>query len=87
MTMGHGSDLPILKALAERGPAMRLIGLLGSDSKAAIVRRQLREGGVSPEFVERVVCPLGEKIGDNTPAEIAIGVVSQLLRQRHAARA
>jgi xanthine dehydrogenase accessory factor len=87
MTMGHSSDLPILQALAERGPATRVLGLLGSDSKAAIVRRQLREHGVSPEFIERIVCPLGEKIGDNTPAEIAIGVVSQLLRQRHAARA
>jgi xanthine dehydrogenase accessory factor len=87
MTMGHGSDLPILKALAERGPSMRVLGLLGSDSKAAIVRRELREHGVSGEFIERIVCPLGEKIGDNTPAEIAIGVVSQLLKQRHAARA
>ena len=87
MTMGHSSDLPILEALAKRGTPMRVLGLLGSDSKAAIVRRQLQEHGVSPEFIERIVCPLGEKIGDNTPAEIAIGVVSQLLRQRHAARA
>ncbi len=87
MTMGHSSDLPILKALAERSPAIRLLGLLGSDSKAAIVRRQLREQGVSREFIERIVCPLGEKLGDNTPGEIAIGVVSQLLKHRHAARA
>ena len=86
MTMGHGSDLPILSALSTRSPAVRLLGLLGSDSKAAIVRRQLREQGVSREFIDRIVCPLGEKFGDNTPGEIAISVVSQLLKHRHAAR-
>lgn len=85
MTMGHSSDLAILKALSERSPAVRLLGLLGSDSKAAIVRRQLREQGVSREFIDRIVCPLGEKFGNNTPGEIAISVVSQLLKQRHAA--
>jgi xanthine dehydrogenase accessory factor len=86
MTMGHSSDLPILAELAVRDSPLGLLGLLGSDSKAAIVRRQLKEQGVSREFIERIVCPLGEKFGDNTPAEIAVSVVSQLLKQRHAAR-
>lgn len=86
MTMGHSADLPILVALSERNPDVRLLGLIGSDSKAAIVRRQLREQGVSQEFVDRLVCPLGERFGDNTPAEIAISVVSQLLKQRHGKR-
>jgi xanthine dehydrogenase accessory factor len=85
MTMGHSSDVPILVALAGRNPPLGLIGLLGSDSKAAIVRRELREKGVSREFIERIVCPLGEKFGDNTPGEIAVSVASQLLRQRRAA--
>lgn len=86
MTMGHSSDLPILAALAARDSPLGLLGLLGSDSKAAIVRRQLKEQGVSREFIDRIVCPLGEKFGDNTPGEIAVSVVSQLLKQRHAAR-
>ena len=85
MTMGHNSDLPILAALAARSSPLGLLGLLGSDSKAAIVRRQLKEQGVSREFIDRIVCPLGEKFGDNTPGQIAISVVSQLLKQRHAA--
>ena len=87
MTMGHSSDLPILSALSERNLPVRLVGLLGSDSKAAIVRRQLKEQGISGEFIGRIVCPLGEKLGNNTPGEIAIGVVSQLLKERNAARA
>jgi xanthine/CO dehydrogenase XdhC/CoxF family maturation factor len=38
------------------------------------------------EFGDRIVCPLGEKIGNNTPPEIAVGIVSQLLRLRRASR-
>ncbi|MCC6213183.1 MAG: XdhC family protein [Burkholderiales bacterium] len=83
MTMGHSSDLPVLVELAARNPPLGLLGLLGSDSKAAIVRRQLKEQGVSREFIERIVCPLGEKIGNNTPGEIAISAVAHLLKARH----
>jgi xanthine dehydrogenase accessory factor len=86
MTMGHSSDVPILRALAERGPAIAQLGLLGSDSKAAIVRRQLAQDGVPRDFIDRILCPLGEKFGNNTPPEIAISIVSQLLKLRHAAR-
>lgn len=86
MTMGHSSDLPVLAALAERKPPLGFLGLLGSDSKAAIVRRELRELGVSREFIERIVCPLGEKFGDNTPGEIAVSAVAELMKRRHAAR-
>ncbi len=86
MTMGHSSDLPILEALAERDPGVRLLGLLGSHSKAAIVRRELRRRGVATQFIDRIVCPLGEKFGDNTPAEIAISITSQLLKERHVKR-
>ncbi|HEY5898111.1 MAG TPA: XdhC family protein [Burkholderiales bacterium] len=87
MTMGHSSDLPILTALYERKPTLGLLGLLGSDSKAAIVRRELRERGIGAEFIERIRCPLGEKFGDNTPGEIAVSVVAEMLKCRHAARA
>jgi xanthine dehydrogenase accessory factor len=86
MTMGHRSDVPILKALHQRGAAVAHVGLLGSDSKAAIVRRELSEAGIEREFIERILCPLGEKFGANTPPEIAIGIASQLLRLRRAGR-
>jgi xanthine/CO dehydrogenase XdhC/CoxF family maturation factor len=29
------------------------------------------------------ICPLGDKLGDNTPGEIAVGIVSQLLKLRN----
>lgn len=84
MTMGHATDLPILTTLAGRGMDLAYLGVIGSDSKAAIMRRELREAGVAPDFIGRIVCPLGDKIGNNTPAEIAVGVLAQLVRLRDA---
>lgn len=84
MTMGHGSDLPVLKAIEQKKMAIAHLGVIGSDAKSAIVRSQLARDGLPREFIDRIVCPLGDKIGNNTPAAIAVGIVSQLLRLRHA---
>jgi xanthine dehydrogenase accessory factor len=83
MTMGHGSDLPILKAIEKRKMPTTHLGVIGSDAKSGIVRRQLVEAGLPREFIDRIICPLGDKLGNNTPAEIAVGIVSQLLRLRN----
>jgi xanthine dehydrogenase accessory factor len=84
MTMGHGSDMPILKAIEQRKMAIAHLGVIGSDAKSGIVRRQLAADGLPREFIDSIVCPLGDKIGNNTPAEVAVGIVSQLLRLRNA---
>jgi xanthine dehydrogenase accessory factor len=85
MTMGHSADLPILAAIAAQAPDIGHLGLIGSDAKSQTVRRQLGEAGVPRTFIDRIICPVGEKLGNNTPAEIAVGIVSQLLRLRQGA--
>jgi len=82
MTMGHLTDIPILEALALKRVRTPYLGVIGSDSKAAIMRRQLYKAGLEQPFIDRIVCPMGEKIGGNTPAEIAVGVLCQLVRER-----
>jgi xanthine dehydrogenase accessory factor len=84
MTMGHSTDLPILRAIWSRQLPVAFIGTLGSDSKAAIMRRELRTSGLPEDFITGIRCPIGEKFGDNTPAEIAASVLAQLVRERHA---
>ena len=83
MTMVHGSDMPILKAIENRKMPITHLGVIGSDAKSGIVRRQLAEAGLPREFIDRIICPLGDKLGNNTPAEIAVGIVSQILRLRN----
>lgn len=81
MTMGHAFDLPILIAAMERN-VFPYIGVIGSDSKAAVIRSDLNKNGVSDEWIKKLFCPIGESIGNNTPAEIAISVTAQLLKER-----
>lgn len=86
MTVGHGSDLPILQEIAGRKLDIAHLGVIGSKTKAALVKKDLARQGFPEEFTNKIVCPLGEKIGNNTPPEIAVGIVSQLLRLRQAGR-
>ncbi|HXN35582.1 MAG TPA: xanthine dehydrogenase accessory protein XdhC [Opitutaceae bacterium] len=81
MTMGHATDRPILRrALAERN--FPFIGVIGSDSKAEVLRRELAADGVSPDLVSRIHCPIGLDFGTNHPHEIAISIAAQLLTER-----
>jgi xanthine dehydrogenase accessory factor len=82
MTMGHVTDVPVLRAIHERRLKLSYLGVIGSVSKAAALRRQLKQDGLDQAFIDRIVCPVGDKIGDNTPPEIAVGVLSQLVRLR-----
>lgn len=82
VTMGHATDLPVLEALSRSGVKTAFIGVVGSDAKAATLRRELRERALSDDFINHINCPVGEKIGGNTPPEIAVSVLAQLVRVR-----
>lgn len=81
MTQGHTTDRPVLaRALsAERFP---FIGAIGSDAKAAVLRRELLAEGLSSDQVQRLHCPLGLDFGTNHPHEIALSIAGQLLTER-----
>ncbi len=87
MTMGHLTDIPIVEALALKNVRMPYLGVIGSKSKAALMRRQLHKAKLPQQFIDAIVCPVGDKIGGNTPPEVALGVLSQLVRQRRQAEA
>jgi xanthine dehydrogenase accessory factor len=86
MTMGHSTDRPILKrALSER--SFPFIGVIGSDAKAEILRRELAAEGVTPEQAARFRCPVGLDFGTNHPHEIALSIAGQLVTERDRLRA
>jgi xanthine dehydrogenase accessory factor len=73
MTMGHASDMPILKrALNEF--KFPFLGVIGSAAK----RNRLEAELGRKDFH----CPLGEDFGNNAPMEIALSMVAQLMRER-----
>ena len=85
-TRGHAFDAGVIARAAGSGAGY--VGMLGSKRKLAVVRRALEANGVSPEALDRVRCPIGEDIGADTPAEIAVSVVAELIRiRRHSPEA
>ncbi len=84
MTMGHHADVPVLQAIEAAAPDAPYIGVIGSDQKALILKKDLAEAGVAKTFINRVVCPIGAKVANNTPPEIAFTVIAQLLEHRRA---
>ena len=73
-------------ALAHSGPSRqsqpKFIGVIGSDAKAAILRRELVANGVPAERAAMFHCPVGLDFGTNHPHEIALSIAAQLLTER-----
>jgi xanthine dehydrogenase accessory factor len=80
MTMGHATDLPVLRELLKRH--FPYLGVIGSKSKAGALRNTLLKEGFSPEATSRFFCPMGLPLGTNHTHEIAISIAAQLLQQR-----
>lgn len=85
LTKGHASDRPVLqRALSER--QFPYVGVIGSDSKAAVLRRELIAAGLSAERAQQFHCPVGLDFGTNHPHEIALSIAAQLLTERDRTR-
>jgi len=81
LTKGHATDRPILqRALAERN--FPFVGVIGSDSKAEILRRELIAAGLPPDRAQGFHCPVGLPFGTNHPHEIALSIAAQLVTAR-----
>ncbi|GAB1343725.1 XdhC family protein [Gemmatimonas sp.] len=83
MTMGHATDVPILRALHAAGRQPSFLGVIGSDAKRKMLVKQLRADGVRDAWLSRLQCPVGFPIGGNQPGEIAVSVAAALLAHRH----
>ena len=83
MTRGHASDLPVLEQIYQGDRKFPFVGVIGSKSKAAVLRRELREAGIAESDLG-FYCPVGLELGTNHPAEIAVSIVAQLLQFRDA---
>ena len=81
LTKGHTSDRPVLqRALAERN--FPYVGVIGSDAKAEVLRRELIASGLPADRAGRFHCPVGLPFGSNHPHEIALSIAAQLLTER-----
>ena len=85
MTHSHPLDLDICARILQRNDAA-YCGVIGSTSKRRRFERLLKKQSVAESAVRRLVCPIGVPgIAGKKPAEIAVGVVAELLQARDAA--
>ena len=61
---------------------LRFVGLLGSRTKIVHIFAALAERGVSAERLATVHAPLGLKIGSQTPEEIAVSILAEMIAVR-----
>jgi xanthine dehydrogenase accessory factor len=59
------------------------VGLVASPTRAAVVREFLADEGVPPERLAALRAPCGLDIGAETPEEIALSVLAELVEVRH----
>lgn len=80
VTRGHVHDMDVLMQ-ALRTPA-RYVGLMASRSKRARMVAALLEAGFGDDDIARVHSPIGLDIGAETPAELAVSIVAELIQVR-----
>ena len=65
----------------------RYLAMVGSQRKALLTRERCLAKGIDAAQVERLVSPAGLDIGAETPEEIAVSIVAQMVHVRRAAEA
>ena len=80
-TRGSGVDVEGLPALLST-PA-RYIGIIGSKRRWLVTAKALAENGISQEEINRVHSPIGIEIQAETPEEIAVSIMAEVLMVRH----
>ena len=61
----------------------RYVGAVGSRGTNQDRRRRLEEAGVAPESLDRIRGPIGLDIGADTPEEMAISILAEIIASRH----
>lgn len=80
VSRGHKQDELGLREVADRGAAY--VGMIGSLRRVSTVLTHMARDGVSREALERVHTPIGLDIGAETPDEIAVSIVAELIAVR-----
>ena len=80
ITRGHIHDLNVLREALKRSDGY--IGMIGSKRKREKIYQALMDEGVSDEKLKQVYSPIGMDIDAETPEEIAVSIVAELIRVR-----
>ena len=77
---GHSTDLECVRALLRR--EYRYAGFIGSRRKVRMILDQAVSEGFPEDKVKALRAPIGVDIGAETPAEIAVAILAELIATR-----
>lgn len=78
MTFGHKSDEVVLRQFIDR--KIKYLGMMGSSRKVESVFRSLKKDGFDKEQLKKVYAPIGVEISSQTPYEISVSIVAEMIR-------
>jgi xanthine dehydrogenase accessory factor len=86
ITRGHKYDEPCLREIIHS--QAKYIGMIGSRRRIKACFQRFRdEEKIAEEMIERVYAPIGLDIATETPAEIALSILAELIKVRRGGKA
>ena len=86
ITRGHSYDEPCLREIIHS--QAKYIGMIGSRRRIKACFQRFRdEEKIAEEVIERVYAPIGLDIGTETPAEIALAILGEVIKVRRGGKA
>jgi xanthine dehydrogenase accessory factor len=84
-THDHAVDQKIVELVLSRD--FHWAALVGSQRKAVLTRERCLNKGISEDKIAKLRCPAGLDIGAETPEEIALSIVAEMVQVRRTAEA
>jgi xanthine dehydrogenase accessory factor len=81
VTRGHSFDEEVVRTALQRSRGA-FIGMIGSRRRVKATLERIGEGGISTNLIEQVHAPLGMDIDAETPEEIALSIIAEIVRER-----
>jgi xanthine dehydrogenase accessory factor len=83
LLLGHdwAIDEALLIGLLERVETRPRIGCIGSKSKWKAFDKSALNSGITQDSLDTVICPIGVCIGAESPQEIAVAVLAQIIAE------
>ena len=81
VTRGHRYDKDCVGGALRKRHAY--VGMIGSRRHSAFVKESLRKEGISEELIGSIHTPIGLDIGAETPEEIAVAIVGELIEVKN----
>ncbi len=77
VSKGHATDYEALEEIIDKD--YKYLGLIGSKKKIILLLNQLKDDGKDHTKYENFYAPVGLKIARKDPAEIALGIMAEIL--------